>query len=238
MICHEDCSGKPRVKDNQGRYYCRTCFDDAKRAAAARREAERIQEQAFAVTDPTEPDASPIFDDLDVPDQPQGQGYLQLCPSCRQQLPAEATVCVDCGIYLATGKAIKVKKEKKRKKYTRDGEPDRSMVDYCKSPFALAIALLVFFGLYFWMARSNESLAVSYIGVASIFSLASGILILVSAFMTSVTQGLLSLCVPCYVIYYIAGVCENTYLQVLFLVNVLVSASLYTFPQYSSLVSN
>lgn len=85
-ICGTDCSGKPRVKDARGRYFCRGC---AASKAAAR-----------TPTDATDP---PDFDDLDS-----GEGFIPIetsqesqpqtsCPVCMHTLPAGARICVFCG---------------------------------------------------------------------------------------------------------------------------------------------
>lgn len=39
VICGEDCSGRPRIKDSKGRYYCKSCHEEALRRKQAPAEA-------------------------------------------------------------------------------------------------------------------------------------------------------------------------------------------------------
>lgn len=39
VICGEDCSGRPRIKDSKGMYYCKSCHEEALRRKPARAEA-------------------------------------------------------------------------------------------------------------------------------------------------------------------------------------------------------
>ncbi len=79
VICGEDCSGRPRIKDPKGRYYCRKCHESA--AENGRTPAGRTQS------------AEPV------------PGAV-ICPSCESALPAGAKVCVACGINVDTGRSI------------------------------------------------------------------------------------------------------------------------------------
>ncbi len=79
VICGEDCSGRPRIKDPRGRYYCRSCHELA---------AQRGQTRA-AASQPAEPAPGTV-----------------ICPSCESALPPGAKVCVACGINVDTGRSI------------------------------------------------------------------------------------------------------------------------------------
>ena len=60
-----------------------------------------------------------------------------------------------------------------------------------------------------------------YHGVTGLFGLGVAIMILVAAFQESVGQGFLTLCVPCYVIYFVFARSENPLLKALFLISIL-----------------
>ena len=87
-LCGEDCSGRPRIKDPQGRYYCKTCYEEAleRRKAAA----------------PASPPPVPVRETSDSPDElsgvvgapPVSQGP---CPGCGGPLAADAVLCTNCG---------------------------------------------------------------------------------------------------------------------------------------------
>ena len=106
VLCGIDCAGKPRVKDPQGRYYCKACHDtaSAEREAAGRR------------APPPPPPASGGFggDDLAslaalAAGAPVAPPTAVACPSCRRILDQGAVVCVGCGYDLRSGRAAKTK---------------------------------------------------------------------------------------------------------------------------------
>lgn len=88
--CGTDCNGKPRTKDNKGRYTCKPCYDTVQASAAV----------------PAEPDgALPIGLVEDAAPIPLG---LQTCPSCQSSVPHGSAICVQCGYDLVRGKQLVV----------------------------------------------------------------------------------------------------------------------------------
>ena len=59
VLCGEDCSTKPRIKDSHGNYYCKTCHQDAEQRIAKRKRPVEIE------TAPDLKDA-PLIDDLSI----------------------------------------------------------------------------------------------------------------------------------------------------------------------------
>ncbi len=94
-ICHEDCSDRPRVKDRQGRYFCKTCaMAHAKKPAAA----EPAPDDDPYALDDSDPGASPLpIEMLDYVDR------SPPCPVCMHSMPPEAKVCVACGYHVEKG---------------------------------------------------------------------------------------------------------------------------------------
>jgi hypothetical protein len=105
--CGQDCSGKPRVKNAQGRYTCRACLKPE--------EAARMGQRATvaAVAAPSAPGPAPEPDDaipLDLADvESAAPAAAALCPSCRSSIPYGAMVCVQCGFHVASGKQFKTR---------------------------------------------------------------------------------------------------------------------------------
>ena len=89
VVCAADCADRPRVKDPAGRYYCRTCYESAKRA-------DGHQERPLASSDelgglsPAEPAAA-----ADRAER-HHDGY----PNCRSPMPDDAVICTQCGYNL------------------------------------------------------------------------------------------------------------------------------------------
>ncbi len=82
VICGQDCSQRPRIKDPKGRYYCKECHEKAKlRRAGA-----------------TEPD-----DGLNLV-----LGDIASCPSCGLPVAAGAVLCTRCGVNVHTGQRMEV----------------------------------------------------------------------------------------------------------------------------------
>lgn len=84
--CGDDCSGKPRVKDPRGRYYCKGCYDtlEAARAAAPATTGDAPID-LLPIEPPPRPTASP-------PPRPRRH-----CPACRQPIEPHALACIGCG---------------------------------------------------------------------------------------------------------------------------------------------
>jgi len=222
--CGQDCAGQPRTKDAKGRYYHTSCYEEAKRAMEARKAAD-----AAAAPPPPPPPPAPeeeIFDVLGAAvdemapppgaPAPMGIGAPRVCPNCGGALAADALICTTCGYNLQTRKQLKSKKRK------APGEPGAGMgglIEFLVSPMGIGLGVLVFFGIFFALALASEPVALAYVGTAWLFYFGVTIAVLVFAFIEGIGQGLLTLCVPCYILYFVFGVCENQYIKVLYAIS-------------------
>lgn len=116
-VCGQDVSGKPRVKDPQGRYVCAGECQQKLAASAGAKPAAKPAAAAPAVKAPPMPaeddvmgrliNASPMINALN-------------CGECGAPMTSGSVVCVRCGHNTQTGKSlktavVKVKEEKKPK---------------------------------------------------------------------------------------------------------------------------
>lgn len=207
-ICGEDCSDRPRIKDPQGRYYCKTCHEQAKR--------NRTPHQ-IPPPQPDEPGGllAELIDDLSPPPV-----SMQSCAYCGQPMTGDAIICLSCGYNAQTGRQLAKVSTKPKRDWTGSAGGLTSAI---ASPVGAALAAFIFFGLFYLVAMTSEEVAVAYVLVESLFSLAVGVLVLVFAFRESIATGFLTLCVPCYALYFVFAVCENQFVKWLFVLSILTS---------------
>lgn len=107
-ICGEDCSNKPRTKDQAGRYYCRECHDAAlaKKRSARSAPPRQMDPRVFA---PTEPDAFALSEDVFAQGGPPPARMAAACPGCGSRLDAGVMICVNCGYNTQTHAQIGTK---------------------------------------------------------------------------------------------------------------------------------
>jgi hypothetical protein len=123
-VCGIDCSGKPRIKDQQGRYICKECFDKAKQT---RQTQKNPAPAAVAATDgaseaAAEGDNSFLLG-LGSTKASTGLQGTKPCPECGRAMGTEAVVCIGCGYNTGTGKrhVVKVVKTKQKVEKERSG---------------------------------------------------------------------------------------------------------------------
>lgn len=111
-VCAADVSDKPRVRDAQGRYYCKPCEERLRAERAARGASGRPAPTSAtkAPATPPVPAAGGASDDeigLDLSDvvraEASASASLMACPSCGSSLPSGARLCAQCGYDLVTG---------------------------------------------------------------------------------------------------------------------------------------
>jgi len=124
-VCGIDCSKRPRVKDQQGRYMCQECFDRAKQT-----------KQVQKAPPPPVPDASSkaaeaallndnsFLLDLGSSKTAEVSGGTKVCPECGRGMSANAVVCIGCGFNSQTGKRLSLKVEKAKKSKSESGGGD------------------------------------------------------------------------------------------------------------------
>lgn len=117
VVCGSECDGKARVKDPQGRYYCRACYD--------RKSAEVEAKTGRAVRSPYDPpSADAPYEASHGADEgamnfaalaaaaaaaPVDATAMATCPSCHGALTPGSVFCVGCGHDLRTGAKASVK---------------------------------------------------------------------------------------------------------------------------------
>lgn len=63
VLCGEDCSYKPRIKDSHGNYYCKTCHQAAEQRQTGRK---APSPQPVEIEAAPEPKNAPMIDDLSI----------------------------------------------------------------------------------------------------------------------------------------------------------------------------
>ncbi|MFG0284309.1 MAG: hypothetical protein ACF8R7_07790 [Phycisphaerales bacterium JB039] len=227
-ICGQDCSTRPRVKDPQGNYYCKTCL-----------EAHQAKQKAQAPPPPEEPEGFDLGaqlggdpgDDLGgydlaeaVGDSEPAAGAGGGCPNCGAPMAASAALCVNCGYSPAGGKGVKttvsVEREPKVRK-PRSGAGAAMLSGlFDESPILPIISLLVHGGL-FVAAMDSEDMALLFFGVAGIIWLGVWLWGLVLMFMDSVLHAIVGFICGLYWLYWVVMNSDNKALQLLTLVSIL-----------------
>jgi ribosomal protein L40E len=216
-ICGEDCAGQPRIRDPQGRYYHKSCHEEARRIMEQRRA--EAAGGALAIEPSDEDDLSNLLEDaIDqsrpaaVDAAPPAAGMTQICTNCGAHLPGGSVICTNCGYNMQTGKRLKSRKSKERAGVSEMSGAAGTLL----SPTGIGLGCLAFFLVLFLLGYSSEPMAWAFVSIADLFGLAIWIAVLVFAFKESLTQGFLTLCVPCYLLYFVFGVCENGYVKWLY----------------------
>lgn len=115
-VCGIDCSGKPRIKDQQGRYICKECFDKAKQTRQTQKNPVPAALAATAATSgPAEADNSFLLD-LGSAKESTGLQGTKPCPECGRAMPTNAVICIGCGFNTSTGKRVSVRVIKSKQK--------------------------------------------------------------------------------------------------------------------------
>ncbi|MHC4948359.1 MAG: hypothetical protein ACYTG1_08865 [Planctomycetota bacterium] len=241
-VCGADCGDRPRVKDPKGRYYCKPCYEEARRHGLKRARA-AVSEATPAEPEPhLEAEAGPAFGaDLAADDPAGGSGMLDdllgdvsepaapadpgaadagggACPGCGAPLGEGAVLCTSCGYDVQAGGQLETKKRRAKRAAGEGG--GGGAVALLKSPLGVGALVLVVFGGLLAFGTTSEQAALAYFGVDGVFGFVVGITVLVFAFREGIGQGFLTLCVPFYVLYFIFAVCDNGYVRILFLASI------------------
>jgi hypothetical protein len=129
---------------------------------------------------------------------------------------SEGTViCTSCGMNLRTGKRIQPQVTSMPPGRVPAPPSERDNTN------TIAIALLVVLGALFGLGFTNPKIALAFHLVQAIFSLIVGILVIVSAFRESTGQGFMTMCIPCYSLYFVYAVCDSALIKLLFSIAIL-----------------
>lgn len=107
IVCKQDCSKKPRSKDEQGRYTCKPCQEKRAAQAAAAKARPAAKPSTTTVTAPAFDDGadndfmSKLVESSPVASAPP-------CPGCNMPMTPGAVVCMACGYNSKTGQRIAV----------------------------------------------------------------------------------------------------------------------------------
>jgi len=218
VICHQDCSARPRVKDKKGRYYCRQCYEDAR---------QRKHAQTAAPTPPPPP-ASPMDDGDElglleelaqqVASAPTVEQQSSQCPSCKRPMPPEAIVCVGCGYNRRLGQHVSpavmpgtaAAAPAAGRQATGGGIGVPAVLT---QPWVVFVGPVLLFFTLALVGRENAGALIAYLVLSGVFVLGVGVWVLVMAFCDSIGTGVLTLCVPFYALYFVFGKNDNPYLK-------------------------
>lgn len=114
QICKEDCSTKARVRDPEGKYYCKSCLDErtAQAAPAAAGASAAVAAGSAGAEDEAVDFGLGAGGGADLADllgasEPVIVQDSSMCPECGHAIRAGAALCVHCGYNPAKGKAIR-----------------------------------------------------------------------------------------------------------------------------------
>jgi hypothetical protein len=211
-ICGQDCSSRPRIKDQQGRYFCKAC---AEQQAAQRRAAAPPPSPPPA----TDEDALPASFWTDNPAQ-----ATTPCPSCGAPMSQGAVLCLSCGHNTQSGRRAKAKVAKVK--------VERSGPRISLSPGLVAGILILVFGAGFPLAIGGEAPAIAYYLGACVLSLVAWITMIVCAFKDGHTgwgiTGIVSLVIPCVglaMLYYLIAISERPMVKTLVAMSIIVTVA-------------
>lgn len=240
VVCGQDCSNKPRTKDAQGRYFCQDCYDQAvakkklagsgpAKGSASQPAPQHPRPQPRPKSPSSPPPPPPMIDDdrgrnmLDMlleqqPSAPAAASSFA-CPSCGSPMQAGSIICVNCGYNVQTGQALTVKVKKAPKERAELSGAAAMLL----SPAVIGLAVLAIIGGLYAMTWGDPDQVIIPYALSSIFSLGVSITVLVFAFRESVGTGFLTLCVPCYILYFVFAVCDNGLVKGLFGVSIILA---------------
>jgi len=153
IVCHQDCSNRPRQKDGQGRYVCQDCLNKAAVKGAPAK--------MPAPDKGLDPGLAAALAGVD-------QGAMAPCPNCGILLKAEAVLCTSCGFDLGKGRATKTRVQnlsaRERNAVEKTAKVRRS-VNISVEPMHLFTLLVLGIGaLAFWAYTDTE--AMLFLGIA------------------------------------------------------------------------
>lgn len=207
VICGEDCAGQPRTKDAQGRYYHNECYERAREVQEGR--AGPVDPEAPAAG--VEPGPMNLLDEI-VDDALGDVDVQNTCASCGHPLAAGDVICMSCGFNAQSGETahLEVKKQKRAKASAGGGGGD-GLAARLLTPFGVNLMAFMVLGLLLVILFATQSLVAlaAFILFLSLYLLVGLLVVIVVAFTESFVQGLLTLCVPFYIIYFVFFVTDN-----------------------------
>ncbi len=192
VFCGQDCAGKPRAKDKQGRYVCKPCL----KKRQLEKDAEPAQSEGAYDVAPA-PSAEPKSGDpllAAMLDERVSQAGHAACPECGTLMRPGAVMCVTCGYNAERGKSLKTRV------MTEKAKKERPTVSITGGHIALGLLGLwvIMGGIAFAVGSLPAVLALYVLAAAS--SVAGTIMIIVHAFRSGETGwglvGILQFVIP------------------------------------------
>ena len=251
IVCKQDCSARPRNKDEQGRYTCQDCAKKLATAGASRTGSDAATPPKPVVKSASPGGAPPVAagarqaaargaddglyklaaDPLPAymfEEKPVEVGADQeMCQSCGNLMKKAHVICIKCGHNKQNHKTLHT--VLKRPEVVKEARARQvTMGETLDSMYVIGPIGVVALGLIVWMVagaqdKSND-FVVAY-AAAGLFSLVAGIICLIAAFMSGLVEGLLYLLLPFYSLYWILARCESAFIKALYWSSVLVSVT-------------
>jgi hypothetical protein len=227
-VCGTDCAGRPRIRDQQGRYICKECFDRAKQTRQTQKNPPSVSPlptQADTVSAPADGDNSFLLN-LGSKESTGIQG-TKPCPECGRAMSSNAVLCIGCGYNTSTGRRIPVRVIKTKEKAPKaEGAGSSSLNVMENGPLIGGIVLVVWAGAAAAMFLSPEFGFVVLL-LAALLSLCVNISVLVCAFRDSIVWGLVVFFVPFVSLLWVYAINEDTRLKWAFTGNLLGIVAFY-----------
>lgn len=213
-VCGIDCSSIPRIKDQQGRYICKECFDKAKQTRQTQKNPTPAPAPARAVAAAPDLNDNTFLLNLGSKESTGIQG-TKPCPECGRAMPANAVICIGCGYNTSTGKrhAVKVIKTKQKAVKESSSSSGGGGGGGGIPPAAVGLILLVVYGGLIGAAFASQQFLLPALGIGGFISFAIGIWGAVVAFQEGIGTGLLYLLLPFYSLYFIYAKNDNETLK-------------------------
>lgn len=180
--CQQDCSNKPRLKDETGRYACKACVERlATKGQAPAKPAAAVEAKPKPAAPRSAPAPAALMDDaIDlsslVAAERTAQGHVAeglRCPSCKANLPAGTQLCTMCawdfklGRPRAAAKPVVVKAPQLKSRW--GGKPESSPL----INISIAGIGIVILGIVFFAAQSSPEMRNLYFVLAAMYSIAA-----------------------------------------------------------------
>lgn len=172
IICKEDCSARPRLKDSGGQYACQACVEAKKRQAAK----SKARPAPAAVAPVADGGIGFSMDDYLGDAAPAaGTDLGSHCPNCGAGKAAGAVVCMQCGFDSASGKAMSTKVRKAKVQKDRKGPRVSGGAIFLLAIVGMLVLLPV-------LAMLSQEAAVGALLIAGLWGSVAYIMMVVAAF--------------------------------------------------------
>jgi len=213
VVCHADCSNRPRVRDAADQFYCWECYEkEFGRLPVPVVGREPGSRPWMVIRQAAAPDAEPPVDESLA----QAAGLLEAvfpCPDCRRMLPIGTALCTHCGLHLETGRKLGQARELPSVQEIAGHIPTKAVMRWVKRPSTLGLAAGLLLGGLFAAAISDRArlpgcliAILAYVLVVHVWSLAA-------AFRDGLGTGIMCLFVPPHAVYFALAINQDRRLK-------------------------